>query len=336
MKRRLFYALVILTSFSFFTADVKAASYERLFYYRNGPNATISLAQHAGSIDILAPQTYHVDGQGNLQSDFQPFILKITDRYNIKVMPILTNGAFDQKSLEALLRNPLQQDTLIAQLITEAQKNHFYGWQIDFEQMDISYRDQFTAFVKKTHEAFAAHNLKLSVAVIAQISSKPEDYPKNLWTKLIGVYDYAALAANSDFISIMSYDAPQSPGPVAPLAWMQKVIAFSLQHIPKEKLSLGIPLYYWKWNGANGKLVSIGGDEGIQTALKRKGIEKGYDVEQHAPYISYKDKGVYYTVWYENARSVKEKVDLIKKDKLRGFSAWALGLEGSDVYSAMK
>lgn len=330
------YFLVILLSLIFVPQISFAATYQRLFYYVPGANATISLAAHASSIDILAPQVYYVDSNGQLQGGLEPFVQKIADRFKIKIMPVLTNGAFDQKSLEAILKNPAQQDQLIASLVREAKDKNYYGWQIDFEQMEVSYRDQFSAFVKKVHEGFAGQNLQLSVAVIAQISEKPEDYPKNLWNRIIGVYDYKTLAENSDFISIMSYDSPISPGPVAPLPWMEKVLAHSLKLIPANKLSLGIPFYYWKWNGANGKLVGIGGDEGIQEALKRKGIEKGFDTQLHQAFLSYKTNGVYYTVWYENARSVKDKISLISKFKLHGFSAWALGLEGSDVYSVMK
>jgi spore germination protein YaaH len=65
------------------------------------------------------------------------------------------------------------------------------------------------------------NNLKLSVAVIAQVSENPDDYPNNLWQRIIGVYDYSRLSFSSDFISIMSYDDPNSIGPVAGYAWLR-------------------------------------------------------------------------------------------------------------------
>ena len=73
------------------------------------------------------------------------------------------------------------------------------------------------------------------MAVIAQISENPADYPKDLWRRIIGVSDYKRLAENSDFISLMSYDDPNSLGPVAGKIWLEKIISHSLTLIPKEK-----------------------------------------------------------------------------------------------------
>ena len=45
-----------------------------------------------------------------------------------------------------------------------------------------------------------------SVAVVAQVSENPSDYKAGLWDKVIGAYDYQALGASVDFVSLMSYE----------------------------------------------------------------------------------------------------------------------------------
>jgi len=173
--------------------------------------------------------------------------------------------------------------------------------------------------------------------VIAQISENPDDYPKNLWQRIIGVYDYGRLSFSSDFISIMSYDDPNSIGPVAGYAWLQKVIDFSLTKIQPEKISLGLAFYYWQWRDIDGKRTGIGGNEGIQNVLKKYKVTFNFDQTELAPYFHYWSKdGKGYTIWYENAKSIGQKITLLKKYKLKGFSAWALGLELSSVYTVMK
>ena len=62
-----------------------------------------------------------------------------------------------------------------------------------------------------------------------------------------------------------------------------------------------------------------------------------YIEEEQDTYFHYWSKdGKGYTIWYENAKSIKQKISLIKKYNLRGFSAWALGLELPSVYTVMK
>jgi spore germination protein YaaH len=308
-----------------------SASYTRIFYYQEGKNAKASFKANINSVDILAPQTYSFRASGNLLGSVSPDILKLAKENNVKVMPLVTNGSFGQESLKTILNDSRMQDISIALLVGEAKKYNYYGWQLDFEQMDLSYRHKFSSFVKKFGDTMKKEGLVSSVAVIAQVSENPADYPKNLWQRIIGVYDYKSLANSTDFISLMSYDDPESKGPVARYSWMQEVVAHSLTLIPAEKLSLGIPLYYWKWDDVTGKLVSIGGYSGIKTTLKTYKVTKGYSEVEQAPYIKYTKSKKKYTIWYEDGRSIAKKIDLIALNNLHGFSAWALGLESPDV-----
>ncbi len=308
-----------------------SASYTRIFYYQEGKNSRASFKANVNSIDVFAPQTYSFNSSGNLVGSVKADLLEIAKNNNIKVMPLVTNGSFGQASLKTILDNPKNQDIYIALLVGEAKKYNYWGWQLDFEQMDLSYRDKFSAFVKKFGDTMKREGLISSVAVIAQVSENPADYPKNLWQRIIGVYDYKSLANSTDIISLMSYDDPESKGPVARYSWMERVIKHSLTLVPAEKLSLGIPLYYWKWADATGKLVGIGGYSGIKTILNTYKVTKGYSIEEQAPYIKYTSAKKKYTIWYEDGRSIAKKIDLISLNKLHGFSAWALGLESPDV-----
>jgi spore germination protein YaaH len=328
--------IVSILIFSSFFSFASAASYERLFYYREGPNARKSFFAHPTSIDIFAPQNYMIDKDGNLSGTIKPDLLAFAKGKGIKVIPLLTNGAFNATTSRLFLDDPDKQYILIKNLVLEAKDFGYYGWQIDFEQMELSYRDKFSEFIERTYKVFKVNNLNLSVAVISQTSENPEDYPNNLWQRIIGVYDYARLASSTDFISLMSYDDPHSSGPIAGYAWLNKVIDFSLTKIPPEKISLGLGLYYWQWRHIDGKRVGIGGNEGLQNVFNKYQVYFHFSDEEQAPYFHYWKDGKGYTIWYENARSVAQKVGLIKTNKLRGFSVWALGLELPSVYNSMK
>jgi spore germination protein YaaH len=308
----------------------------RLFYYQGGAQARSSFFSHPSSIDIFAPQVYAINDSGHLAGSLSPALLTFAKKHSIRVMPLVVNTNFDTASYQAVLDNSVTQATIIQAMVVEAKKNGYWGWQLDFEQIDASYKEKYSTFVKNVYNAMQQNGLKLSVAVVAKVSDVPSDYPNNLWQRLIGVYDYSALANSSDFISVMSYDDPNSRGPITGQVWLQRVLAYSLQYISKQKLSLGIPLYYWLWNDSTGKRVGIGGRLGIQNVLRNHKVSLHYSAAQQEPYLHYYHNGQGYTLWYENARSVSKKIALIKQNGLYGFSAWDLGLELTSVYSAIK
>lgn len=319
----------------------KPSTYLRIFYYQNDYSAAYtSLRAHYRSIDVVAPQSYAIDERGTLSGRIDPKVLAFSRRNKIKVMPLVTNDDFNSSVTASFLDDPVAQAKAINMLVAEALKNKFWGWQIDFEQMDIAYRDKFSNFVKNGQTAFKENKLILSVAVVAQISNDPADYitakHDDLWQKLIGVYDYAALASSADFISLMSYDDPGSSGPPARIGWVKLALAYALKFIPPQKLSLGIPLYYWQWNAATAKHVGTGGYAGIKNVLNKYHVVRGYDANAQAPFIKYKSKKINYVIWYENARSLKQDLALISEYHLHGFSAWALGQESPDIYNAIR
>ncbi len=305
----------------------------KIFYFRDGDKARASLFAHPNSIDVLAPQSYSIDNSGSLVGSIDPSILDFTQKHDIKVMPLVTNKGFNKNTASVILDDPTKQASAINAMLTEAEQQKYWGWQVDFEGMDASYKDKYSAFIANVGAALRAHGLTFSVAVIAQVSSNPADYPNDLWNKVIGVYDYAALGASTDFVSVMSYDDPESTGPVSPYPWMERVINYSLQTIPANKLSLGLPLYNWTWNNTKGKLVGVGGQKIIQKTLKKRKVTRGYSESDATAFLNFTIKKNNYSLWYEDEKSISKKIDLIKQYQLQGFSAWALGQELPSVHS---
>ncbi|HEY4507722.1 MAG TPA: glycosyl hydrolase family 18 protein [Candidatus Paceibacterota bacterium] len=312
------------------------AEHVRLFYYRDSPKALASLKKNYRSIDVLAPQSYRLDGAGNLTGEPPKKALRFAKTKGIAVVPLVTNGAFDAAAVSIFLEDSEARTEAISAMVTEAEKRGYAGWQIDFEQMNVSLRDHFSAFVGEAATAMRVGGLFLSVAVVSKISDNPSDYPNDLWQNLIGVFDYAALGESADFVSLMSYDEPYKTGPVAPYPWLLRVLDYALDKIPPEKISLGIPLYYWEREDKPlGRIMEIGGASGIAEAKQERRAKTGYDETMETAFVRYsaakKDSRV---VWFENRRSIEAKLNLANLHSLHGISAWALGLELPETHRA--
>jgi len=135
-------------------AEAATLKYERLFYYVEGKNARKSFFANAKSIDIFAPQNYMVDKDGLLFGSVKPDLLTFAKKNKIKVMPLLTNGNFSTTTCDKFLNSITAQEMLINSLILEAKDFGYIGWQIDFEQMNLSYRDKFSEFIERTYAMF--------------------------------------------------------------------------------------------------------------------------------------------------------------------------------------
>jgi len=317
-----------------------ASKQENIFYYYPSTDGYKSVEENYKDIDILAPQLYTVDWYLELSEAKSTDILKLAKKKKIDVMPLVVQMGFNKTLMTQLLNDEDAQEDLIDDLIKEARKQKYIGWQFDFENINHLDRDKYTAFVKKAYKAFKKKRLKLSVAAVPRL----KDYDKNSWDQdWSSGTDIPALAKNSDWVSIMSYDQPNSYGPVASIDYVQKAIDQTLKDTPASKISLGIPLYCWQWEttaaGVTKKIANLHYQTAANTKEKYKNNSffTTYSTAAEAELFSFfKDDGSYHAIWCDNARSLEAKQDLVKKYKLRGISAWAIGQEDPEMWDVLK
>jgi spore germination protein len=146
-------------------------------------------------------------------------------------------------------------------------------------------------------------------------------------------HDYRAHGEIADFVVLMTYEWGYSGGPpmpVSPIGPVREVIEYALTEMPANKIMMGQNLYGYDWTlpyvpgGPYARAVSP--QQAIQIAAEHN-VPIRYDTRAQAPYIDYTDdQGRQHKVWFEDARSIQAKFDLVKELGLRGVSYWKLGL----------
>jgi len=324
--------LVFLLPQNVFGADY---NFEKIFYMSNlrEKEGIESLKKNANKIDILAPQFYGVSTSLKLVGGIDSKLQKIIDEKKIKVMPLVANAGFKQSVMHNLLTSQTAQNDIIKSLVSEAKKRKYIGWQFDFENISYLDKDLYSAFVENTAESLRKNGLILSVAAVSRsVDYEDTDAFKN-WG---GAFDYARLAKAVDFISLMTYDDPDSAGPVASLSFINKVLNYVKDKIPAEKLSMGIPLYYWGWSISPFKKITASGTYKrflyIGSNFRH---DLGFDEVLGASWLSYFWQNKQYKIWYQGKQSFENKLDIIKQNSFRGFSAWVLGVEDPAIWSVL-
>ncbi|KKW33553.1 MAG: Spore peptidoglycan hydrolase [Parcubacteria group bacterium GW2011_GWB1_53_43] len=82
--------------------------------------------------------------------------------------------------------------------------------------------------------------------------------------------------------------------------------------------------------------ISSGGYRYVSNILASSSNPRGYDEKLGAQWVRYNTKrGDEHIVWYEDARSMGEKIKLAKDNNLAGFSLWVIGLEDPALWDTL-
>ena len=114
---------------------------------------------------------------------------------------------------------------------------------------------------------------------------------------------------------------------VAPINMVRRVVEYAVSAIPREKISLGIPNYGYDWllpyTRGKTKAENISSAQAVQRAIDF-GVEIFFDETARSPYYHYWQYGIRHEVWFEDARSISAKFDLIREFGLSGAGYWQL------------
>lgn len=126
--------------------------------------------------------------------------------------------------------------------------------------------------------------------------------------------DYEKLGNAADHVFLMTYEWGYTYGPpmaVAPINKVREVLDYAVTEIPREKILMGVPNYGYDWKlpfvrGGSGATL-IGNVEAVRIA-EDMGVEIQYDETAQSPYFTYLQNGVQHEVWFEDVRSIREKI----------------------------
>lgn len=241
------------------------------------------------------------------------------------VVTNLENGQFSGELGRDILQSSAVQDVLLDNIIEEAKRiGGVSDIHFDFEFLPPDQREAYNNFLRKAADRLHAEGLLISSALAPKLSREQAGQ----WYE---AHDYRAHGEIVDFVVLMTYEWGYSGGPpmpVSPITEVEKVLNYALTEIPQEKIMMGQNLYGYDWTlpyVEGGKYArAISPQQAIAIARDHH-AEIQYDYVAQAPYFYYiDDEGNRHEVWFEDARSIQAKFDLLKRLNLRGISYWKL------------
>jgi len=269
---------------------------------------------------------YGVSETGDLiEIDDEPLI---RTAYEYKVAPVMLlssiteSGDFSSQRASSLFRRPDAQNALIDKILHIMRKKGYLGLDLDFEYVFSADAEAYVAFVERVTKQLNANGFFVNV----DLAPKTEAAQKGL---LYEGHRYAELGAAANTVLLMTYEWGYTYGPpmaVAPENQVRAVVSYAVTEIPPRKILMGIPNYGYDWmlpyqQGVT-RATSIGNDYAVTLAAQNN-AEIQYDTTAQSPYFEYRDPvGRQHIVWFEDARSINAKYDLLSSYSLLGAGYW--------------
>ena len=279
-------------------------------------------------LTYLAPFSFQARRDGSLIEPPLNEFPAIAAANQAVLMMVITNQENDRFSDELgriLLNDIPVQDTFLNTIVRTGRAYGFRDIHFDFEFLRPADREAYNTFLRKAKALFAQEGWLISTALAPKTSRQQQGQ----WYE---AHDYRAHGEIVDFVVIMTYEWGYSGGPaqaVSPIGPVRRVLRYALTEIPASKIMMGQNLYGYDWTlpftpGSTARAVSP--QQAIRIAAQN-GAEIQYNWNAQAPFFHYTDaEGKRHEVWFEDARSIQAKFDLMKELRLRGMSYWKLGL----------
>jgi spore germination protein YaaH len=282
----------------------------------------------------------------------------------IQIIPTITDG-MAKLELSNLLSTPTDRTKTAQTIASLVIANNYDGIDLDFE--GFAFVDGSASWAK-TSPYWVAFIKELSTLLRAnaKILSVTTPYNFNPTEKQKGytVYAWPKIAPYIDRLRIMTYDYSVSKvGPIGPLAWTEKTVAYATSIMPASKVYLGIAGYGRDWvTKVEGicpapfiNAIKVGAKAATFVMRDAELLASSYQVtpvfndkygEATFTYLkSYEGLTAdgrsttctaARTAWYQNSQSYLLRAELVAKYKIGGLTAWTLGMEEPMAMEAIR
>ena len=245
-------------------------------------------------------------------------------------------------SLRAMLSDGRAPILAVAEILAELERvypdlgyNPYSGVTIDFEGLRAADKENFNAFLTELSAALHAENKTLYAAVMPAVYGDAH----------FDGYDFKTLGALCDRVILMAHDYAATDltgflnstyyrnhacAPLYKVYYAVRTAAAEMDDPAKLTLAVSMDARAWQTN-ADGRLTAARSTHPLQTTvykrLRQSDTVMGWSDSFRSPWCTYTtESGQNIFLWYEDARSIAEKLSCAKLVGVNSVSVWRLGL----------
>ena len=297
-----------------------------IYYYESNQYVQGYTANMKG-VNVISPTWFlFADDYGNILTYADYDYVNYAHDIGCSVWAMLED--MDGESCQEIIPYTSCRQTAISQMIDTCLNYGIDGINVDLETVTSSIGEDFIQFIRELSVQCRKNGLVLSVADYAPYSYNAFRHTD----EQSRICDYVAIMAYDDYVGA------DEAGPNAGIPFVTEVMNLCTTTVDMSRLIVGIPFYTRVWyeysDGTLGRdTVDMHGIEDLewQHGLTYEWLEDvGYD------YSEYETDGTRVRLWYENARSLEEKLKVIQDYNVAGIASWRLGQETDDIWDVLE
>lgn len=273
-------------------------------------------------INVISPTWYSVtSNEGEFSSLADKNYVDRAHEMGMQVWALIDNFNENIDDYE-LLKATSTRQRLINNLVEELLAFGIDGINVDFETVSEKAAPAYIQFIRELSIACRKNQLVLSID-----NYVPASY--NLY------YNRKEQGIVADYIIIMGYDehwAGSEPGSTASLPFVDRGIRDTLEEVPKEKVINAVPFFTRIWTDGGSKAAGI---YKVEDIIEEKQLQPVWLEDLGQYFVEYEDEGKTTSIWIEDTRSMKLKMDTVKKYDIAGIACWKLGLESKVIWDVI-
>jgi spore germination protein len=293
------------------------------------PNISMEvLRKTLPNLTYLSIFSHEVKEDGTLTAINDTPLIEAARQAKVAPLLVITNllpgGGFSSDLAHTILSSAQLQDKLLNNVLQTLRAKNYYGLDIDFEYIYPADRQLYNNFLRKAVEKLKPLGYSVTTALAPKISADQKGL-------LYEAHDYPVHGQLASHVILMTYEWGYTFGPpmaVAPLNAVRRVLDYAVTAIPRNKILMGIPNYGYDWTlpYQRGTRATTLSNVGAVDLAARFGGEIKYDEVSQAPFFNYYDNNAkQHVVWFEDARSIRAKLQLVNEFRLSGISYWTIG-----------
>ncbi len=309
-------------------------------------NNIVSVLQNTKGINVISPTWFYLnDNDGNIANLASADYVKYCHDKGIEVWGLVSNLENQEVSTTEVLTHTSKRENLENQIIAAVIQYDLDGINVDFEALEAAVGEGFIQFIRELSLKCDGNGIVLSV----------DNYVSSEYTKF---YDREEQAVFADYLIVMAYDehyaGSKESGSVASIGFVTKGADDILaENVPSEQVILGMPFYTRVWaekpKESDGDDAESASDDYVpyelsseacgmlsaQRLMEVNGAEKTWLEDMGQYYTEYVNNNITYKIWFEDVRSIEEKLKVMDSHEFAGAAFWKLGLEDSTVWDTV-
>ncbi|HCC08228.1 MAG TPA: spore gernimation protein [Clostridiales bacterium] len=274
-------------------------------------------------LTYLSIFSYSANVTGTLETIEDETFIRLAKAQGVAPMMVVNNRDFSSSVAHQIFNNYELQTTLLNNIVYVLESKGYYGINFDLEYIYEYDRYTYNRFLNRAVTLLRSMGYK----VFTSLAPKYNESQQGL---LYTAHDYRYHGNSVDRVVLMTYEwghTYSSPRAVAPVDQVSRVLDYATTAIPPSKILMGVPNYGYDWtlpwvNDVPAR--AIGNTNAVNTARNVKASIE-FDQESQTPHYSYYDKNKkQHVVWFEDARSIYQKLLLVNKYNIAGVSYWTI------------